>query len=82
MNDRLVEAIFRAIKSEPASVGDRWRAPIRAGEIAESYSGEPADLIAAVFGDQGRRSLVVLGGSSSGTSGVFAGSDRPYPLLS
>jgi hypothetical protein len=25
MNDRLVEAIFRAIKSEPASAGDRWR---------------------------------------------------------
>jgi hypothetical protein len=50
--DKLVNAIFAAIKKVPASSVDRMRAICRAGHIAEAYSGFYTDneLMEAVFG--------------------------------
>lgn len=51
MHDPLVEAIFSAIRREPASIGDRWRAVMRAGKIAEAYCGEPEESLSLLFFD-------------------------------
>lgn len=48
--DRLVQAIFSALRQQPASAADRWRAVLRAGKIAEAYYQEPEELLASVFG--------------------------------
>ena len=50
MKDNLVEAIFAAMRNQPVSVEERWRAVMRAGKIAEAYRYENAELLTPIFG--------------------------------
>jgi hypothetical protein len=50
MFDPLVDAVLRALRQQPASTADRWRAALRIGEIAKAYHQEPEAILASVFG--------------------------------
>jgi hypothetical protein len=50
MDDKLVSAIFDAIKKEKASPVERRFAVIRAGQIAQAYLGVHEELLESVFG--------------------------------
>ena len=49
-NDKLVKAVFEALKQETASPEDRRIAICRAGQIAQAYMGANDELLESVFG--------------------------------
>jgi len=50
VRDDLVDVIFAAMRNQPATVEDRWRAVMRAGKIAEAYRYENPELLVPLFG--------------------------------
>jgi hypothetical protein len=70
--DTLVHAIFEAVKHQEATSADRWRALIRAGEIARSYSGD-GELIERLLGDAFEDH-----GQNHATGNPFVGNDAHH----